>query len=221
MKLLELSDFSKEFREPNGAVRTLFERALLEVRSTDTSIALIGRSGSGKTTLLRVLAGLDLDYSGRYWAFGAELSRTDSTMASFRRQRVGIISQRGDLLGDLTALHNVMLGLGSLSRAHRPAAHAALEQVGLAALARHKVRQMSGGEAQRVAIARAIVKSPVVLLADEPTGALDEKTEDEMLGLFAELQSRGTVLLVATHSARVAVSCGRRLAIEHHQLLEM
>lgn len=220
MTMIEIQGFSKQFREPNGHIRSLFEDTDLQLAEGDTSVAVLGRSGSGKSTLLNVLAGLDIHYTGSYRVDGEDLRRNEMAMSAFRRNKVGIITQRYDLLNERTALQNVMLGLGSTKAAHRTPALDALELVGLADYADQKVGRLSGGEAQRVAIARAIVKNPAILLADEPTGALDEQTEDEVLDLFDVLQARGSMLVIATHSERVARRCARRFMITGHRLVE-
>lgn len=221
MTTIELRGLGKQFSELGGGVRHLFEDLTLRLATADRSVAILGRSGSGKSSLLRILAGLDIQYSGSYLVEGEELRQNESTMSNFRRQYVGIITQRYDLLDERTALHNTMLGLGSIKTAHRKASAGALERVGLADLADRRVGLLSGGEAQRVAIARAIVKKPLIVLADEPTGALDEQTEDEILDLFDHLQTQGSTMIIATHSERVAERCSRRFMVSDHRLVEV
>ncbi|MFJ2620506.1 ABC transporter ATP-binding protein [Glutamicibacter sp. NPDC087344] len=220
MTTIEFQGFSKQFREPNGNIRSLFENTDLLLSEDDSSVAVVGRSGSGKSTLLNVLAGLDISYSGKYRVDGEELRQNEMLMSAFRRKKVGIITQGYDLLNERTSLQNVMLGLGNGKASHRRPALQALELVGLADYANQNVGRLSGGEAQRVAIARAIVKNPSILLADEPTGALDEQTENDVLDLFDVLQSRGSMLVIATHSERVARRCSRRLKITGRRLIE-
>lgn len=215
--MIELRAIRKTLREADGQARTLFDGLDLSVGEEERSVAIMGRSGSGKSTLLRMLAGLDLDYSGDYRFHGEELTRTPDAMADFRLRNIGIVTQHYDLLSDRNVLQNVVFGApdrrGAAVRAQR-----CLTQVHLDGFARKKVTRISGGEAQRVAIARALVKQPAVILADEPTGALDEGTEDRVLALFEELQHLGTRFVIATHSSRVAAACDRVLTISGHRL---
>ncbi|WP_185094311.1 ABC transporter ATP-binding protein [Curtobacterium sp. PhB137] len=213
-----LRDVSKTIIEPDGSTRTLFDRLHFDLREGDRSVAVTGRSGSGKSTLLRVLAGLDTDFTGTYEHEGHVLERTARRMAEHRLRHVGMVTQDHSLLGDRSVLDNVRLGVPARADS-ADRAHDALEAVGIGHLAGKRPRRLSGGEAQRVAIARAIAKRPAVVLADEPTGALDETTEDEVLALFDQLQHAGTKFVIVTHSERVAQRCGRRLHLQHEQLL--
>ncbi|MCU0116597.1 ATP-binding cassette domain-containing protein, partial [Curtobacterium poinsettiae] len=129
-----------------------------------------------------------------------------------------IVTQDHSLLGDRNVLDNVRLGVPARTDS-AARAHEALEAVGISHLAAKRPRRLSGGEAQRVGIARAIAKRPAVVLADEPTGALDETTEDDVLALFDRLQQAGTTFVIVTHSERVAQRCGRRLQLQHEQLI--
>jgi putative ABC transport system ATP-binding protein len=216
--MIRLQSISKIIREPNGTTRPLFAGLSFMLGDDDGSVAVLGRSGSGKSTLLRILSGLDIDYDGTYFVDSVPLTRSPDAMARHRLANIGVVTQGYDLLPDRSALENVRLG--AVRRAGSGiAALRALEAVGLSHLARKRPQHLSGGEAQRVAIARALVKEPSVLLADEPTGALDEDTEGEVLQLFARLQATGTQLVIATHSERVANSCARRLRIQDHALV--
>lgn len=217
--MITLRDVSKTITEPDGSTRTLFDRLNFALREDDRSVAITGRSGSGKSTLLRILAGLDTDFTGNYEHDGRVLERTPRRMAEHRLRHIGIVTQDHSLLGDRSVLDNVRLGVparaGSADRARD-----ALEAVDIGHLAGKRPRRLSGGEAQRVAIARAIAKRPAVVLADEPTGALDETTEDDTLALFDRLQQAGTKFVIVTHSERVAQRCGRRLQLQRGQLIE-
>ncbi len=141
-------------------------------------------------------------------------------MAKHRLDHIGIVTQRYDLISDLNVVRNVKLALRGGPSADEEA-EKALAAVGLSGFGTKRLRRLSGGEAQRVAIARAIVKAPELLLADEPTGALDEDTENEVLDLFTSLGDSGARLVIATHSTRVADSCDRRLLLEGNQLVEI
>lgn len=217
--LVELHDISKSIRERNGGVRVLFDRLDFSVTTDEGSVAILGRSGSGKSSLLRILAGLDVDHTGSHRYEAALLERRPAAMARHRRRHIGIVSQGYDLVDDLSVDRNVGLAVrGSADAAQRVAD--ALDAVGLSGFGPRRPRRLSGGEAQRVAIARAIAKKPSLVLADEPTGALDETTEDDVLALFDALQRSGTRFVIATHSERVASACDRRLRLVDHRLVE-
>lgn len=172
-------------------------------------VALRGASGTGKSTLLHLLGGLDVPDSGDLWVDGLEVTRFGAAeLAGFRNRKVGFIFQAYHLLPDLTALENVLLPARLARIAPAKAldeAHMLLERVGLSDRLKHRPSELSGGEQQRVAIARCLVNRPDLILADEPTGNLDSRTGDEVLGLLLSLrEDRGTTLIIATHDARVA-----------------
>jgi putative ABC transport system ATP-binding protein len=177
--------------------------------------AVIGPSGSGKSSLMNILGGLDRPTSGTYFFEGDEVDNfTDDQLALFRNKRIGFVFQSFQLLPRLTAAQNVELpmiygGLGPAQRRGR--ARELLERVGLGTRADHRPAQMSGGQQQRVAIARALANSPDLLLADEPTGALDSKTGKEVLSLFRELNADGLTLILVTHDLGVAAQANRRI----------
>lgn len=215
MSDIELRDIRLTVVEPNGAERTLFDAMRFAPQPHERSVAILGRSGSGKSTLLRVLAGMHLDYSGEYHYAGAPLTITERHMADFRRQHVGIVTQSPTLLTDRDVLQNVLVGE---RRSAAPRAVECLEWVGLAGYERKRVRQLSGGEAQRVAIARALFSGPQLLLADEPTGALDADTETQILDLFSRVVEHGCRVIMVTHSERVADWCDGRRIVGDRQL---
>ena len=227
--MIRLEGMTKVLRDRNGAQRVLFDGLDLALRDDVRSVAVLGRSGSGKSTLLRILAGLDLRYDGTYVADGRQVSRQPSAAARFRREKVGIVTQHYDLLEDRNVLRNVLLGVEVRGvpgrRVDRKAsvarARECLELVGLGGFERSRVNTLSGGEAQRVAIARAIAKDPEIILADEPTGALDEGTEEDILQLFARLQRDGRHMVVATHSETVAQHCDVRLLLTGGRLVSV
>jgi putative ABC transport system ATP-binding protein len=178
-------------------------------------VAIMGPSGSGKSTLMNILGCLDVPSAGRYWLDGRDVARlSQSELARVRGRRIGFVFQTFELLPRQTALRNVELPLtysGGPDRRGRAAA--ALRRVGLADRIGHRPNQMSGGQRQRVAIARALVQSPAILLADEPTGNLDTRTGDEILGLFAELHREGQTIIIVTHEPDVAARCRRVVRI--------
>ena len=179
-------------------------------------VAIIGPSGSGKSTLMNVLGGLDRPTSGQY-AFENEpvAQFDDDELASFRNRRIGFVFQSFQLLPRLTAVQNVelpMIYAGIAPAERKDRAVALLERVGLGNRLGNKPTQMSGGQQQRVAIARSLANQPDLLLADEPTGALDTNTGQEVLALFDELNSQGLTLCIVTHDSEVAARAKRRIA---------
>src|SRR5437762_7491723 len=180
------------------------------------AVAIVGASGSGKTTLLGLLAGLDRPTSGEVWLDGVALATQDEDARAALRQRLlGFVFQSFQLLPALTALENVMLPL-ELAGAADATARASewLDRVGLARRRTHYPKQLSGGEQQRVAIARAFAGEPKLLMADEPTGNLDNATGTEVIDLMFRLnREHGTTLLLVTHDAGLAARCVRRLSL--------
>ncbi len=178
--------------------------------------AVVGPSGSGKSSLMNILGGLDRPTEGAYHFEGENVGEfTDDQLAAFRNRRIGFVFQSFQLLPRLTALQNVELPLiyGGLGRGvRRERATRMLERVGLADRMKHKPTQLSGGQQQRVAIARALANEPDLLLADEPTGALDTHTGQEVLQLFRDLNAEGLTLIIVTHDQKVASQAGRRIA---------
>jgi len=175
-------------------------------------VAIMGPSGSGKSTLMNVIGCLDVPTSGRYVLEGDEVSRLgDDRLAEIRGQKIGFVFQVYNLLPRLTALANVELPLlyGN-GRGARRRAMEALERVGLGPRAHHRPAELSGGEQQRVGIARALVKNPSILLADEPTGNLDSRSSEEIVGLLQRLnQKEGITVVIVTHEADIAAHTRR------------
>jgi putative ABC transport system ATP-binding protein len=170
-------------------------------------VAIMGPSGSGKSTLMNIIGCLDSPTSGSYWLNGQNVATLDrKTLAQVRNREIGFIFQQFNLLARTDALENVSLpalyaGISAPERKKR--AMAMLERVGLGERVHNQPNQLSGGQQQRVAIARALVNRPSILLADEPTGALDTKTGQEVLNLFEELHQEGLTLIVITHDQEV------------------
>jgi putative ABC transport system ATP-binding protein len=178
-------------------------------------VAIMGPSGSGKSTMMNLLGALDLPTTGSLLFDGSDLaSFSGDALADFRNRTIGFVFQQFNLLPRTTALRQVMLPLQyARQRPSDPAATALkrLEQVGLGDRVHHLPGQLSGGQQQRVAIARALINNPRLLLADEPTGALDSKTSDEIMRLFVDLNRQGLTVVVVTHDSDVARHAGRRL----------
>ncbi len=179
---------------------------------TGEAVGLVGPSGSGKSTLLMVMAGLERTDTGTVTVAGATLNKLDEdALARFRGRNVGIVFQSFHLIPTMTALENVAvpLELAGLADAHERA-RTELAAVGLAARLDHYPAQLSGGEQQRVAVARALAPNPAILVADEPTGNLDEDTGRQIIDLlFAGHAQRGTTLVLVTHDTGLAARCGR------------
>jgi len=179
--------------------------------------AIMGPSGSGKSTLLQIIGCLDLPTEGSYKLAGQEVADlSEDELSVIRNKRIGFIFQSYNLLGRSSALQNVALPLmyrGTKAKERTCLAKEALERVGLADRMGHQPNQLSGGQKQRVAIARALATNPDILLADEPTGNLDTKTGDEILGLFQELHAEGRTILMVTHEEEVAKHCEKIIRI--------
>ena len=185
-------------------------------------IAIIGPSGSGKSTLMNLIGCLDTPSQGQYWLNGKNVSEMDDDeLARIRNQEVGFVFQTFNLLARATALHNVELPLiyGGVSASKRhEMAQQALRSVDLTERMMHKPNELSGGQRQRVAIARALVNHPSILLADEPTGALDSHTSMEIMDLFERLHSEGNTIIVVTHEHDIAERAHRVISIRDGQI---
>ena len=189
-------------------------------------LAIMGESGSGKTTLLNILAALDKPTAGVVKLEGRELSKIkDAELAAFRRDHLGFVFQEFNLLDTFTVEDNIYLPLVLAGRSYR-VMHELLtplaERLGITEILKKYPYEISGGQKQRVAVARALITKPELLLADEPTGALDSKATDELLRLFASVNRQGQTVLMVTHSVRAASTAGRVLFIKDgevfHQL---
>ncbi len=180
-------------------------------------LAIIGPSGSGKSTLMNLIGCLDSPSKGQYWINGHLVSAmTDDELAAIRNKEIGFVFQTFNLLARATALHNVELpliyaGMGASARHER--AQATLASVELGDRVMHKPNELSGGQRQRVAIARALVNHPSILLADEPTGALDTKTSYEIMALFEKLHEDGNTIILVTHEHDIAARAHRIITI--------
>jgi putative ABC transport system ATP-binding protein len=187
-------------------------------------LAIIGPSGSGKSTLMNMLGCLDRPDTGNYLLDGKEIGKmNDNDLATIRNQKIGFIFQNFNLLTKLTALENVELPLiysGLSAKIRREKALESLTKVGLKDRAGHMPTQLSGGQQQRVAIARALAGNPSILLADEPTGALDSKTSAEILLLMKELNEVGNTIILITHDLSIAKQAKRMVQIQDGQLFE-
>ena len=204
--IIHLEDIEKVYGNGNTTVNALSKVNLMIEKGEYCSI--MGPSGSGKSTTMNLIGCLDRPSSGRYYLDNVDVSKlSDVELAKIRNLKIGFVFQQFHLLSQMTALENVMLPMifAGLPRSERrDRAAEALKRVGLGNRMQNKPNQLSGGQQQRVAIARAIVNQPVLLLADEPTGALDTQTTDEVMDLFGELNASGITVVMVTHETEVA-----------------
>ena len=187
--------------------------------------AIMGPSGSGKSTMMNLIGCLDTPTSGNILIDGEDTKGLDETeLAYIRNRKIGFVFQQFNLLGKITALENVMTPLlytGGVSyKERRLRAENALERVGLKDSMKHLPNELSGGQKQRVAIARALVTNPSIILADEPTGALDTKTGDQIMDLFRELNDEGNTIVIVTHNEEIGTSCPSEIRIRDGKLEE-
>jgi len=214
--LVQIDNLRKEF----GNVRAL-DGVSFNVDAGEW-IAIMGPSGSGKTTLINILGGLDTPTSGQAIVDGTDVARLDEAgLTRFRAEKIGFVFQQFHLVPYLTALENVMLAQYFHSTTDEAEARAELERVGLADRVDHLPGELSGGEQQRVAVARALINHPRLLLADEPTGNLDEANEKLVLRLMQELHDEGHTILMVTHAPEIGALADRRIDLAHGRLAQV
>lgn len=220
--MIEMREIKKIYGTGESAVNAL-RGISLSVKKGE-SLAIMGKSGSGKSTLLHILGGLDYFDEGQYTFCGKNMKNLrEGEIAKLRNSEIGFVMQDFSLVGDKSVLYNTMLPMyfdRTSRKDMKSFAYAALDRVGIADLAKRNVNQLSGGQKQRVAIARAIVKKPKLILADEPTGALDTSTGKEILKLLLTLNQQGHTLIIVTHDKDVAASCGRCIVLADGKILE-
>jgi putative ABC transport system ATP-binding protein len=209
--MISLKDITKTYHLGTIDVPVL-KRINLSIEQGEY-VAIMGASGSGKSTLMNIIGCLDRPSSGQYFLAGQDLTTLDDDeLADIRNQYIGFVFQQFNLLPKLTSLSNVMLPMiyADVDKSQRiEQATAALVQVGLSDRIQNRPNQLSGGQQQRVAIARALVNHPALVLADEPTGALDSTTSEEIMNLLTELNQQGTTIAIVTHDANVAARTKR------------
>ncbi len=221
--IMSLTDVCRVFQ--TGPVTTEILKGInLDVRAGDL-MSIMGPSGSGKTTLMNIIGLLDRPSSGQYILDGRDVGRrSDDALANLRNRRIGFVFQAFHLLPRLTACENVSLPLlyrGTRRRRALRDAKQMLQQVGMGERVHHRPAQLSGGQKQRVAIARALIGTPTLLLADEPTGALDAATARDVMDLLRRLNNdQGLTLLIITHDPLIARQCTRQMRIHDGQLQE-
>jgi putative ABC transport system ATP-binding protein len=208
-ELVRLTDITKVYQ---GGVTGALNGVSLAIEEGEFT-AIMGPSGSGKSTLLNLIAGLDRPSSGSVNVAGADLGRLGETgLARFRRDRIGFVFQFFHLLPNLTALENVLIPAQLKSRTSaEPAGRTLMSRLGIGEVADRYPSKLSGGQQQRVAVARALINQPKLLLADEPTGALDTKSGDQVMALFAELHQEGQTIVLVTHDAKLATRYAARV----------
>ena len=215
--LLEINQLYKSFQQTDHSQIDVLKNINLKICEGET-VAVLGQSGSGKSTLLSLLAGLDRQTTGSLRLRGKEISEmSEVKLTEFRAENIGIIFQQFYLMPHLTALENVSLPLEMFGyEDYLNYAKEALDQVGLSDREKHFPHQLSGGESQRVAIARAIVTGPSLLLADEPTGNLDNETGVQVANLLFDLvKTTGMTMLLVTHNTEMASRCSRQLTLQY------
>jgi putative ABC transport system ATP-binding protein len=213
MDLLELKDISKIY----GNLKAL-RNIDLAVKKGEW-LAIMGPSGSGKTTMMNIIGCMDKPSTGEVILDGVSIAKESSrNLTVLRRDKIGLIFQQFHLVKYLTALENVMVAQYYHSLPDEKEAMEALDRVGLADRAKHLPSQLSGGEQQRVCIARALINYPMLILADEPTGNLDEANESLVLDIFKQLHTDGSTLIVVTHDPEVAEDAQRTVVLEHGRI---
>ena len=222
-RLIELKDVYKIYGEGlESEVRALDGISL--VIQKGEFVAIVGQSGSGKSTMMNVLGCLDIPTRGDYWLDGVNVRElSDKELSRIRNRQIGFIFQQYNLIQSLTVLENVELpliyqGIGADDR--HDMAMEALERVGLANRVKHKPAEMSGGQQQRVAIARAIATHPPIIMADEPTGALDSRTGREVLAFLQQLNREGTTVILITHDNGIAATARRIVRLQDGKIVE-
>jgi putative ABC transport system ATP-binding protein len=213
--IIRLSNITKVYQMGEEEVHAL-QGVNLEINKNEY-VAIMGPSGSGKSTLMNIIGCLDTPTAGLYELNGTNVSEmNDNQLAKIRNKEIGFVFQTFNLLARSDVLHNVELpliygGFGSAER--KRLAKDAIERVGLSDRIHHKPNELSGGQRQRVAIARALVTNPSILLADEPTGNLDSKTGEEIMGLFDLLHQQGNTIIIVTHEEEIAAHAHRVVRI--------
>ena len=222
-KLIELRDVYKIYGEGLESEVRALDGVSLDIEKGEF-VAVVGQSGSGKSTMMNVLGCLDIPTRGTYRLDGVDVRElSDKELSRIRNKQIGFIFQQYNLIQNLTVLENVELpliyqGIDPIDR--RELAIQALDRVGLADRAQHKPTQMSGGQQQRVAIARALSTHPPIIMADEPTGALDSRTGHEVLGFLQQLNKEGSTVILITHDNGIAATARRIVRIADGKIIE-
>ena len=221
--LIKLNDIYKIYGEGLESEVRALDGVSLEIDRGEFT-AIVGQSGSGKSTMMNVLGCLDIPTYGEYYLDGTDVRElSDQALSKIRNRQIGFIFQQYNLIQNLTVLENVELPLiyqGILPSKRREMAMEALERVGLAGRVKHRPVEMSGGQQQRVAIARAIVTKPSIIMADEPTGALDSHTGQEVLKFLQQLNREGNTVILITHDNAIAATARRVVRLADGKIVE-
>ncbi|MBE1441405.1 ABC transporter ATP-binding protein [Paenibacillus sp. OAS669] len=219
--IIELKDITKSYER--GAEKLQILKGVSMTVTTGDFVAIVGPSGSGKSTLMNTIGLLDVPTSGSYKLDGVATEKmSDNQLAEFRNKKIGFIFQQFNLLPKLNAIENVelpMIYAGVSKKVRREKAQEMLELLGMGTRGHHKPSELSGGQQQRVAIARALSISPSLLLADEPTGALDSKTGNEVLELMIRLNDQGNTIVLITHDNHIAENARRVISIRDGEIV--
>ena len=220
--LIEIRDLYKIYNEGKESEVRALDGVTLQIDKGEF-VAIVGQSGSGKSTLMNVLGCLDIPTYGEYYLNGTDVTAlSDKQLARIRNREIGFIFQGYNLIQELDALENVTLPLiyrGDSVWEREDTAMEALERVSMADRAHHRPSEMSGGQQQRVAIARAIATNPPIIMADEPTGALDSKTGQHVLEILRELYRGGTTVLLITHDEHIAANAKRVVRLSDGKII--
>lgn len=221
--MIKLTDLHKTYNKGKANEFEALKNISLTI-SDGELVAIIGKSGAGKSTLLHILACIDSYESGKYCIDDILVKNlSEEKLAKVRNSKIGMVMQDFALVDDFTCIENVMLPL-DFSPNKKPnrkeLAFAALKSVGMDSMAKKPVNKLSGGQKQRVAIARAIVNEPSIILADEPTGALDTKTAAEIMKVFHELNGKGHTVIIVTHDPEIANQCDRIIEISDGKIVQ-
>ena len=213
--ILELRDVSKIYESVNA-----LSNINLKVKKGDW-IAIMGSSGSGKTTMMNIIGCMDRPSNGQVLIDGIDISKeSQKNLTNIRREKIGLIFQQFHLISYLTALENVMVSQYYHSMIDENEAMEALRKVGLADRAKHLPSQLSGGEQQRVCIARALINNPEIILADEPTGNLDEANEIIVIEILKQLHKEGSTIIVVTHDPEVGDEPMRKITLDYGKIVD-
>ncbi|MCR5793520.1 MAG: ABC transporter ATP-binding protein [Lachnospiraceae bacterium] len=222
MNILEINNIKKTFGKKDAAVQAL--RGVNAVVRENTMTAIMGKSGSGKSTLLNILGGLMAADEGSFTYAGSPVDTSSNRkLRKYRRDQVGFVVQYFALIDDLNVFENVALSLryqGIPRREIKRRVKETLKLLGIESKIKAYPNELSGGQQQRVAIARAIVKKPKLILADEPTGALDVKTSAEVMDIFRQLTDAGNTIVIVTHDPKVAEACDEVIVMEDGKVVE-
>lgn len=222
-KIVKMCGINKTYNSGKENEIQVLHNISLEINSGEL-VAVMGKSGAGKSTLMRIIACTDCEYSGQYELEGKDVSTlTDTALSRVRNQKIGIVVQDFALIEDFSVYENICLPLdikGKRSESEKKnLVSQVLEKIDLQGLMEKEVGTMSGGEKQRVAIARAIVQNPSLLIADEPTGALDSINSQNIMDLFKKLNQMGKTIIIVTHDFTIADQCDRMITLKDGKII--